>query len=210
VQLEGEIMSYAPNLGRWIQPDPVGYPDGMSRYEYLTGAPTGAVDPFGLQANQAQPGGNPAPGGTSKDVEVRIRPNMFQVFYTGNEKVIFLQTVEIVMDVCHPEPPAEVREKEKADHGGKDPFEGPVGDNPSGDPKKPYGGRGRRRPNGGDLGNEKQMTDYPNFPPPYPASYCPTKQFVTTVVTENGKVLAEIRWSVHRHRNGKIEYVQDK
>jgi hypothetical protein len=48
-------MSYAPNLGRWMQQDPLGYPDGPNSYEYLGSGPTAAVDPLGLTLMESSP-----------------------------------------------------------------------------------------------------------------------------------------------------------
>jgi len=39
---------YNPRLGRFIQRDPTGYPDGMNAYEYCSGTPVVAADPEGL------------------------------------------------------------------------------------------------------------------------------------------------------------------
>ena len=39
---------YHPTLGRWITTDPIGYGDGMNRYQYVGGRPTALVDPLGL------------------------------------------------------------------------------------------------------------------------------------------------------------------
>ncbi len=40
--------NYHPDLGRWLQRDPLGYVDGMSLYEYVRGNPLKFLDPFGL------------------------------------------------------------------------------------------------------------------------------------------------------------------
>ncbi|AQT68252.1 Cell wall-associated polypeptide CWBP200 [Anaerohalosphaera lusitana] len=40
--------TYSPQQGRWFQPDPIGYADGMNLYEYVTGNPTTFIDPWGL------------------------------------------------------------------------------------------------------------------------------------------------------------------
>lgn len=39
---------YAPDLGRFLQPDPIVYDDGMNMYSYVGNNPTSFVDPFGL------------------------------------------------------------------------------------------------------------------------------------------------------------------
>ena len=43
---------YAPDLGRFLQPDPIGYDDGMNMYTYCGNNPTGFVDPWGLDRKQ--------------------------------------------------------------------------------------------------------------------------------------------------------------
>ncbi|HDZ21904.1 MAG TPA: hypothetical protein ENH80_02040, partial [Phycisphaerae bacterium] len=37
-----------PTLGRWITRDPIGYPDGMNLYEYVSSGPVDGLDPMGL------------------------------------------------------------------------------------------------------------------------------------------------------------------
>ena len=39
--------AYHPNLGRWLQRDPLGYVDSMSLYEYCASRPLSCADPFG-------------------------------------------------------------------------------------------------------------------------------------------------------------------
>jgi hypothetical protein len=39
---------YAPDLGRWLSRDPLGYVDGMSLYEYVGSYPMNITDPSGL------------------------------------------------------------------------------------------------------------------------------------------------------------------
>jgi hypothetical protein len=41
-------MGYSPTLGRWLETDPVGYVDGMHRYQYERSSPVVGRDPFGL------------------------------------------------------------------------------------------------------------------------------------------------------------------
>jgi hypothetical protein len=41
-------MSYSPTLGRFLEADPIGYPDGASRYAYENDAPSSRLDSQGL------------------------------------------------------------------------------------------------------------------------------------------------------------------
>ena len=42
--------NYHPDLGRWLQRDPLGYVDGMSFYEYVKSNPIFGTDPSGLRS----------------------------------------------------------------------------------------------------------------------------------------------------------------
>jgi RHS repeat-associated protein len=42
---------YSPMIGRFLQPDPIGYEDGVNLYGYVGGDPVNNVDPFGLAMN---------------------------------------------------------------------------------------------------------------------------------------------------------------
>lgn len=44
--------NYHPGLGRFAQPDPLGYVDTMNPYEYVRSRPTNLVDPLGFQGCQ--------------------------------------------------------------------------------------------------------------------------------------------------------------
>ena len=39
-----------PPLGRWLTTDPIGYGDGMNRYQYVGDAPVGSLDQWGLES----------------------------------------------------------------------------------------------------------------------------------------------------------------
>jgi len=45
--------TYHPNLGCWMQRDPLGYADGMSLYEYCRSGPLGTTDSSGLLVREA-------------------------------------------------------------------------------------------------------------------------------------------------------------
>jgi len=48
--------AYAPQLGRFLQTDPIGYAAGPNVYGYVSGDPVNLVDPFGLQEGEPPTG----------------------------------------------------------------------------------------------------------------------------------------------------------
>ena|GEM_PF-5075860 len=60
--------SYSPDLGRWLQRDPLGYVDGANLHEYVASDPLGWIDSLGLESAVEVPG-LPAP-----DVPSEIDP----------------------------------------------------------------------------------------------------------------------------------------
>jgi hypothetical protein len=47
-------MTFSPNLGRWLQPDPLGLTPDTGLYRYVGDNPTNALDPSGLQKAEAR------------------------------------------------------------------------------------------------------------------------------------------------------------
>jgi hypothetical protein len=50
-------MGYHPSVGRWIERDPVPYPDGMNMYQYVQSTPVSATDPTGRWTEVERNGG---------------------------------------------------------------------------------------------------------------------------------------------------------
>lgn len=46
---------YSPELGRWLERDPIGYVDGMSLYQYVGSSPSQFNDPYGLDSYWLNP-----------------------------------------------------------------------------------------------------------------------------------------------------------
>ncbi len=92
---------YAPDLGRWLSRDPIGYVDGMNLYEYARSNPTRFVDTFGLYICQ-----DLCELGEAKDprvVEVRLRGSQRfakpSTIEAGVAAVQGAQIVQMISDV---------------------------------------------------------------------------------------------------------------
>jgi RHS repeat-associated protein len=55
---------YSPELGRFLQPDPIGYADGMNVYVYCGNNPINWIDPWGLYGAGTRVNPNNKPGHT--------------------------------------------------------------------------------------------------------------------------------------------------
>jgi RHS repeat-associated protein len=65
--------AYAPSLGRFLQPDPIGYAAGPNLYAYVQGDPVNRIDPLGLNEIEGvtvtpMPGGGGFSGGSPAPV----------------------------------------------------------------------------------------------------------------------------------------------
>src|SRR5947209_20146270 len=81
-------MSYSPTLGRFLEADPIGYPDGANRYEYEGDDPAALLDPTGMVARRADP--NAVVGVRTEMPPYRIEtgyiePWYFKVFGDGRQ-----------------------------------------------------------------------------------------------------------------------------
>ena len=158
-----------------MEEDPAHYIDGADMYDFEENNPVNGGDPTGL-ADQptTQPAGQTPPTSQPSPVTIKQPPGQGIWFiYNGNDTPTFYQTVEVKPADGQTVPP-ECTQHEQDDHNAN-PFNGPVGDNKSGDPKNPYGtdknGKGIPKStsdNGGTAKNPKVMKDTPGFGPPYP------------------------------------------
>ena len=73
------FRDYDPNIGRYLQSDPIGLGGGLNTYSYVDGDPLLSDDPFGLKGN-TQSGGSSA----QRRLENRRKPKPFPMPGLGN------------------------------------------------------------------------------------------------------------------------------
>jgi RHS repeat-associated protein len=188
------VRYLSPVTGSFLRRDPSNarYIDGMNLYQYESENPCNYVDPTGLETRKVYPttqpspppSTQPVPGPTVGPVKTATGPGTsFYLFYHGPRPTIY-QTIEVQPAPCCTIPNAAVLH-ETAEHGGNNPTTRPVGDNNTGDPKKPFGGRIIT------MGGSTTMTDQPNFDDPsYPDGFVGIKKGHITVICQ-GNIVAE-------------------
>ena len=177
--------------------------DHSNVYEFEMSNPVVGLDPMGLADQQTtQPAGQAPPSSQPGPITIKQPPGQGIWFiYNGEGTPTFYQTVQITPAQGETIPP-EVIQHEKDDHNAN-PCQGPVGDNQSGDPTKPYGtdknGKGipgKTCNTGGTAKNSKVMKDAPGFGPPYPKGFKGTKSYVTTIVDGSGNTVEVVTWQI--------------
>jgi RHS repeat-associated protein len=76
--------TYNANLGRFLQPDPVGYSDGMNYYSFVHNDPIRGQDPMGLSctiSNEITQQGN---GGGTEFNDFTVIPTVYRVWYSND------------------------------------------------------------------------------------------------------------------------------
>ena len=58
-----KARTYSPTLGRFLQPDPIGYGDGLNGYAYTHGDPVNGIDPTGTEFDDPDEDGASDDGG---------------------------------------------------------------------------------------------------------------------------------------------------
>ncbi len=94
--------SYDPTVGRYTQPDPLGFVDGPSVYAYAGGSPAQAVDYNGLISGLPSP--NPFPG-ISQQCSLKDRLKDCLRNAKRNAKMAIIQCMMLITGEDGPTPP---------------------------------------------------------------------------------------------------------
>jgi hypothetical protein len=102
-----------PQIGRFLQTDPVGYEDGMNWYQYCGNNPVGSTDPWGSEAERKLPPGYyrelQMPTGNVLILPYRLDPSMIQ---NMADFELYMKAVEKVFDRAPDLPINEIISKE--------------------------------------------------------------------------------------------------
>jgi RHS repeat-associated protein len=94
---------YHPEIGRFLQTDPIGYGDGMNWYVYCGSNPLNRTDPRGLGWSDPHPGAEWAPAnGRVLILPYRLDPRILQMCSEFSE---YMKIVEEVFDKVAPDTP---------------------------------------------------------------------------------------------------------
>lgn len=81
---------YSPKLGRFLQPDPIGYMGGFNLYAYAANSPTNFTDPLGLVPPSAGP--EPVSGGGGPGIP--LKPIMDELDDASGQLISIIRFVE--------------------------------------------------------------------------------------------------------------------
>jgi RHS repeat-associated protein len=114
---------YSPNLGRFLQPDPIGYADNMNMYSYCGNNPMNWIDPMGLSFGDCFSGAQQA----AIEAEAKIMEQYFPKPPMPSKPDPMEKVKDVVMDLLDWNAKSMVSDylREKTGH---DEYAGPFGE----------------------------------------------------------------------------------